>query len=286
MKHAWTITILLSVLFFISQVLGLVVLNSYVDFDKSTEDNKIYKKLPYNIERPQVEGSVSFLYIITAVIIGTLILLLIIKFRKPILWKLWYFFAVWLSLGIAFAAFISQGIANILAVLIAFSKTFKPNVVVNLVAELFIYAGIAAIFVPIMNMTSAFILLIAISLYDIHAVWYSKHMVKMAEFQKDAKLFAGIAVPYISGKRKGKKKSMKKAKNAKVAILGGGDIAFPLLFTGTAMKTFGFSAIIISFTATIALLYLFYIAKKDKFYPAMPFISAGCFIGYALLFLF
>jgi len=35
--------------------------------------------------------------------------------------------------------------------------------------------------------------------------------------------------------------------------------------------------LIISVGATIALSLLFYFSEKGKFYPAMPFISMGCF---------
>ncbi len=40
---------------------------------------------------------------------------------------------------------------------------------------------------------------------------------------------------------------------------------------------------LISIFAAIALLLLFVKATKDKFYPAMPFISAGCFAGLAVI---
>ena len=39
---------------------------------------------------------------------------------------------------------------------------------------------------------------------------------------------------------------------------------------------------IIILTTTIALALLFFFAEKGKFYPAMPIISAGCFVGYIL----
>ena len=67
------------------------------------------------------------------------------------------------------------------------------------------------------------------------------------------------------------------------AILGGGDIGFPLLFAGVAMKVFGFKALIVSGFATLSLLFLFWMSEKKKFYPAMPFLTAGCFLGYAVL---
>ena len=89
-------------------------------------------------------------------------------------------------------------------------------------------------------------------------------------------------------KRQAQKTKIKKVgKTHREAILGGGDIAFPLLFSGVILKTMGFlPAIITSLTAAIALLILFVAAEKKKFYPAMPFITLGCFIGYAAVKLF
>ena len=68
-------------------------------------------------------------------------------------------------------------------------------------------------------------------------------MIKLAKFQTEAKAFAGIALPY--GMKQGKthfvklaKKSEKKTKQikAKIAILGGGDIIFPIIFAGVILK--------------------------------------------------
>ncbi|MBT4446697.1 hypothetical protein HOC96_05585, partial [archaeon] len=82
--------------------------------------------------------------------------------------------------------------------------------------------------------------------------------------------------------------SKTKSKVVKVqsAILGGGDIAFPLLFAGVLLKDYSMTAaLIIPIFATAALSILFYYSKKGKFYPAMPFISAGCFVGLGFLWL-
>ena len=86
-----------------------------------------------------------------------------------------------------------------------------------------------------------------------------------------------------------------KEKEVKSAILGGGDIAFPLLFAGAIMtwliqqgiskELAFFQSLIVSFFAGIALFVLLLKSKKDKFYPAMPFISLGCFIGLAVVYL-
>ena len=154
-------------------------------------------------------------------------------------------------------------------------------------SEVFLYGGLAAIFVPMLNLFSAFTLLILISLYDAYAVWKSEHMIALAKFQMKSKLFAGLLIPY-------KLPSLKKVspnvkidhKKIKTALLGGGDIAFPLLFAATVMKSVGFwQSLIISVSSSIALFLLIYFGKKDKFYPAMPFISAGCFVGYGIILL-
>ena len=76
---------------------------------------------------------------------------------------------------------------------------------------------------------------------------------------------------------------MKKIK-VNLAILGGGDVVFPMILAGVVLRQFGpLSAIIVSICAALALLGLFYISKKGKFYPAMPFISVGCFLGLAIV---
>jgi len=53
------------------------------------------------------------------------------------------------------------------------------------------------------------------------------------------------------------------------------------------LKTLGFiPAIFVIIGATIGLSYLFFFAKKKKFYPAMPFITAGIFLGIITGYLF
>ena len=78
-----------------------------------------------------------------------------------------------------------------------------------------------------------------------------------------------------------------------MAILGGGDVIFPIIIAGVLLKTaiinlpFGlpqfvggiYSALFAVAGATLGLTYLFFWAEKRKFYPAMPFITVGIFLG-------
>jgi presenilin-like A22 family membrane protease len=299
MKHSLAITLILVGIFFISQVVGLAITDQYiaekvVDEETGEVVNITYSSLPLSMERPEIEESKSYIFILGAVLIGTALVLLLIKLRGFKLWKLWFFLAVSLCLTIAFAAFMPQVIAFMLAIGIAVWKIYKPNFIVHNVSEVFIYGGLAAIFVPIMNLFAIVLLLLLISVYDMIAVWQSKHMIKMAKFQTQSKVFAGLSIPYkmpkIWKKEKGKKakpsKMHVKKEEVKSAILGGGDIGFPLLFAGVLMKSTPFlKVLVVPVIVSVALFLLLYYAKKDKFYPAMPFITVGCFAGYGLMLL-
>jgi presenilin-like A22 family membrane protease len=294
MKHSLAVTLVLVTVFFLSQIVGLAITNEYIServVNETTGEviNLTYAELPLELQRPEIEESKSYLFILGAVLIGTAIVLLLIKFRVFRLWKLWFFLAVALCLTIAFAAFIPQVIAIGLAVLVAVLKIYRPNFLIHNLSEVFIYGGLAAIFVPIMNVFAVIVLLLLISVYDMIAVWKSKHMVKMAKFQTESKVFAGLSIPYkIPKKAKKEKKPAKgvKKKMIKSAILGGGDIGFPLLFAGVLMKSVGFlKVLVVPVIVTAGLFLLLYFAKKDRFYPAMPFITLACFVGYGVLML-
>ncbi|MEM4247121.1 MAG: presenilin family intramembrane aspartyl protease [Candidatus Woesearchaeota archaeon] len=288
MKHNWPITILLVGLFLLAQVIGLFVVSSYIDVQKSAESGKVeWKALPsiagFGLERPEAPPLTSVVYIVLALLIGTILILLIIKWQKIVLWKLWFWLAVVLCLHIAFAAFMPAGYAFLLSLVLGSWKILRPGVLVHNVTELFIYGGLAVIFVPLLTPLTTIILLSLISAYDIYAVWRSKHMARMAQFQAKSGIFAGLLLPYFP-----KKIVLAPTKKGglRTAILGGGDIGFPLIFAGVVMKTMGLrQATLISLCATIALFCLLFWGQRKKFYPAMPFLTLGCLIGYGLLFL-
>jgi len=289
MKHTLKITIILVLLFFLSQVVGLAITNQYIDHEKTAETGvTTWEELPYEIERPPVEESSSFVYILIAVLLGTGLLMLLIKFNRINIWKFWFFLSVVFCLTIALKPFMRQEIALAISFVFALFKVVRPNIFVHNITEVFIYGGMAAIFVPIMNLYAVFMLLVLISIYDMYAVWKSKHMVTLAKFQTSSRVFAGLSVPYKMPKKEAKKKAGRVAKieKVKMAILGGGDIAFPLIFAGVVMKSTGFlTSLIIPVFVSAALLILLTKSKKDKFYPAMPFLSLGCLVGYVFIIL-
>ena len=102
-------------------------------------------------------------------------------------------------------------------------------------------------------------------------------------------VFSGLALPYnIPHTPTAKKIQEKKVRQhlLHTAILGGGDIAFPLLFFGVVQRDFGFiSALFCIGGAALALFLLLVKGNKNAFYPAIPFLLAGSLVGFGMSFL-
>ena len=274
MKHNKKVTAILLILFFLTQVIGLFIIDAYATTKTEVVEGAQvktieYEDLPYDIERPNFKQETSFLPMLIMVLVVTFFIMLIIKFNAEWLWKSWFFLSVLFCIIIAFTAFIPRILAVILAALLAYLKVFRSNVFTQNISELFIYGGLAAVFVPVMSLWSITIFLIIISIYDFIAVYKTKHMIKMAKSHAKLKIFPGLMIPY--GK--------------KLAILGGGDMGLPLIFAGVVMKSYGFLAFIIPIFTTLSLFFLLTKGEKNKFYPAMPLLTVGSFIGYFTLLL-
>jgi len=268
MKHNLKITAVLLVMFFITQLIGLYVVDYYL-----SDENK----LPLGLEPPKPEKETDYYSFFTAIIIAFVVaiflFLFLIKFKIEFVLRLWFFVVVAMALSISFISFLSPFVTYafilsvVVAVPLAVIKTYGHNFFVHNFVELLIYPGIAAIFVPILNIPTIVALLVIISVYDMWAVWHSGIMQKMAKYQiNNLKVFSGFFIPYSSKKTKQKikkwketlKKSELKKKKIKIniAILGGGDVVFPIITAGVMLKTFGlYSAILVIIGATLGLAY-------------------------------
>jgi len=293
MKHNLKIIAVLLGMFLITQFIGLYVINHY-----SHEENK----LPFGMENPKLENDSDyyslFPSIIFAFVFAVLLLFLLNKFDAAFILKTWFFIIIIIALSISFSVVTSKLgfektffqiplFAVAIALPLALVKVYKREFIIHNITELFIYPGIAAVFVPLLNVVTIIFLLVLISIYDMWAVWKSGIMQKMAKYQiEKLNIFGGFFIPYLSKKDELKFKNMAKSELKKkkikvnLAILGGGDVIFPIITAGVMFVRFGFiSALFVILGAALGLSYLFFFSEKEKFYPAMPFISAGIFLG-------
>ena len=296
MKHNFKVTAILVIMFLITQIIGLYVVSSY--------NNGI--DLPYGMEPPEeLEQEPQGIQIIIAFIIAITLFFVLIKINAETFIKLWYYTVTVLAIGLSLTViFIRLNLINhasfialLIAIPFAYYKIFKKHLIIHNLTELIVYPGIAAVFIPLINVTWIIILLFLISIYDIWAVWQTQFMQKMAKYQiNKLQFFTGFFIPYADKKEKtkirmirekyaNKPKLMEQKFNkanirVSLAILGGGDVIFPIITAGVFYKYFGLnSAYMIIGSSTLVLLFLFTIARKGKFYPAMPFITIGIYLG-------
>ncbi|MBU0957958.1 MAG: hypothetical protein KKF56_04075 [Nanoarchaeota archaeon] len=318
-------------MFIIAQLIGLFVIHTYSPeavpvFNETSGTYDIIiispdlKVGPFDFTPPELKTEFEFWLvlpqILIAFVLAIFLVLLFSKIKAKLLIRLWFFIVYLLGLSIVFNAFFkdilpySSYLVILIALPLVFIKVFRQEIIVHNLTELLIYPGIAVILVQILNIWTAIIILILISIYDIWAVWHTGFMQKMAKFQiNEVKVFAGFFIPYVSKKVKEQLKKLPKSKLKKkkirvnLAILGGGDVIFPIITAGVILmgaatnKLPSFfaefatpflgipglaTALLVSLGATLAVLYLFLFAEKGKAYPAMPYITIGIFAAMIL----
>ena len=174
-----------------------------------------------------------------------------------------------------------------LLVSVLFTLVFSigVNVLVHDLGIILGIAGIAAVFGLSISIEFGLILLVALSLYDIVAVYVTKHMVTMARSMIEGGAVFGFLIPFeFKGFLYGKDEA-KAGIGENFMILGSGDIGLPLIFAVSLIKVSLVSAII---TAAFSLLGLFLThvlflnQEKRRAMAALPPIATMTIIGYLI----
>lgn len=145
--------------------------------------------------------------------------------------------------------------------------------------------GIGAIFGLSISVEFGLILLVALSLYDIIAVYVTKHMVTMARSMIESGAVFGFLIPFEFKGFFYSKDQAKTGVGEKFMILGSGDIGLPLIFVSSLVRISLSSAII---TAVFSLLGLFLThilfmnQGQRKAMAALPPIATMTIIGYLI----
>lgn len=259
MKHELKTSLIIIALFVLAQFIGLFTMNDYFqDYGREEfeEDESIIEPI----------YTMPLLLIITSIIF-----LLVYKINAKFLLILWYFTGIVISMSITLSTSIPFFYALLVSSGLALLKIKTKDDYFHNLCELITYAGISIILLPLLNTFNTIILLLIISVYDFIAVNLSKHMIKLAHAQFQLNTFSGFML------RTGRE----------TAVLGGGDVLFPLLLTGVVFRDYSLlPAVLIIYGSMIGLMTLILIGRKDKFYPAMPFITGGSLLGLIIGLLF
>lgn len=260
MKYSFVLLTITVSLFLLCELFGLYVSNTYS-----------IAELPYGIEPPEMGGMDAVFYLLFAIIFMTVFLLLLQRLRLQRFIKLWFGLAFFLCVSVSLSVFVSEWMAMVGAFTLLILRFREKDLYVHNIGEVFVYGGVAAIFAPILTPQSIFFLMVIVSIYDFISVFVTKHMVTLAEGQRELGIFSGLLLKYKD----------------EVGLLGGGDIAFPLLFASVAMRELGtVSALFSVYGATAGLIALILLGRKNKYYPALPFLTLGTLFGFALSLIF
>ena len=229
----------------------------------------------------------SFFQFIFYFFLATVFLFVIFRFVKKRkikeqIYTLIFGFVSFIGAIVFFSSFLSSLAPLILVALITFWWIKKPTILNHNLLMIFSLAGIGANLGLTLKPRAVIFILIALSIYDFIAVYKTKHMVKIAKEMVESGTFFGLISPFnlfdflTSTKEVATKKE-------KFLILGGGDVALPLLFS-VSMLEFGISksflVALFSLFGLIANFLVFIKQKERKPIPALPLISLFSIIGY------
>lgn len=273
----WKILLIQAILFSSTLILGIF---SARQIKKSLFVQKI--------EIPQI----SFFNFIFSFAIATLFIFLIVKFLKlktikKGIYKFLFIFTSLFALIIFFESFLPEPIPIFLTFLLIFWWLSKPNVLNQNLLIIFGIAGICALLGLSLKPEMMILILILFSIYDFLAVYKTKHMAKMAKEMIEQKVIFGLVIPpnFVSFKA-----NLEKVEpGGNFFILGGGDVAFPLLFSVSLLETGILNSIIVAIFSLFGLFcnfYIFFRQKERKPIPALPLISLFSIVGYLITLIF
>jgi presenilin-like A22 family membrane protease len=158
-------------------------------------------------------------------------------------------------------------------------NVFNQNLLISLGM-----AGVGSILGLRLKPEAAIFLLVIFSVYDLFAVYKTKHMVKIAKEMIEHKAILGIV---ISQNLSGFKEKLTEVRpGEKFVILGGGDIIFPLMLSVSLIEKGILASFLIAFFSLIGLFgnfILLFSQKERKPIPALPLISLFSILGFLLL---
>ncbi len=272
-----------ALLFIFTQVLGILV---------AIRLSKFLKVLELEPEPVSVFDFLIYFIIIT---LSVLIFLKISKKGTGIALQIFFVLAVFSGLDILFGAFFGEPIAVILSVCLIVLRFVQPTVLIHNLIVIGGLAGIGGMIGLTLFPRDAIILLIVLAIYDVIAVYKTKHMVKMAEAMIKKRVILGIIVPDkisqfrasmvdVEKNKTPVQRILKPGRKSKFMILGGGDLALPLLLISSVAGQSILQAIVVLIFAVLGLLamHFIFLKLKSKPMPALPPLAVFSILGYLI----
>ena len=233
-------------------------------------------------------SQISFWDFIFGFALATLFIFLISRLPagkkgKGIIYKFLFIFITWWAGGILLSVWIPNILALFLMGIAVFWWSKFPTVLNHNLCMVLALAGVGSSLGILLQPKMVVVLLIIFSIYDFIAVYKTKHMQKMAGEMAGYGAVLALIVPKEFSDFK---QSLKEVKpGGKLLILGGGDIAFPLLLCVSLVSAGILNSLIVAVFSIIGLFVSFRIFVSQKIrqpIPALPPIALFSIIGFLI----
>lgn len=266
-------------LFLAVQLLGLMVGSRYLELVEEEEAELLFSD-------PQSVW--NSLYLFAALLPLTLFVLLLLKFKAEwfrIFESMVIFFCCWLTLDLLIGVRLGWfSLGLFLSLLLVGWRVTKPSHLNRDLVLILSSAGVGAVLGVSLGLLPGILLLVLFSVYDYFSVFVSKHMVFMAKKLVPSSSSLLLSVPKDLKEFLEEGKSFGRGRG-KVFYLGGGDLILPLLFSASVFACEGLlPSLFVSSFSTLSLFFLLLLLsrKPGRIFPGLPFLSAGCLLGFLL----
>lgn len=216
------------------------------------------------VEDPESLESTGQFFV--GIIIMTGLFLVLMKYRLHAVLRLMLFLSFFMGMLFSFTSFLGDwGMLPAMALAATILFNIRRRLLTTLTL-MFALSGVSAMLGASLGFIPALVLVLAMSVYDIVAVFFTKHMVALAKGAQ-GKFPLMFEVP-LRGRTLG---------------LGAGDIALPLSFSVSILATYSVTHAVSTMLGGMAgLVWLFYyiLDRKGLTLPALPPIITGSLIGF------
>lgn len=238
---------------------------------------------------PYKTAEIDIFQFLVSFIIATVLMLVFLKFFKgKALFEIFFSGAIIFGAQGPFGLLFGKFEAFIISIGIVILRFMYPRIWTQNLAIIIGIAGISASLGMSVEPLMAAILLVILSVYDIIAVYKTRHMVTLFKGMVERGAILALVVPGNLRTWLEKFSVIKRGNQDNFIFLGTGDLALPIFFAVSALSSgdiFFFSVISGASVGFLADHLYFTMQREKKPIPALPFIAAFSIIGYLTTFI-
>lgn len=247
-----------------------------------------YSLSPASIAIPEVKFGWGDAVFLAGVVMFILLTSRYKKFGR-VSYRLFLILVVFSGTQIVMGSFLAQPVDLWAALLITSAFVFLRNVLSHNVGVILGIAGIGSVLGLAISPKTAVVLMVAMSFYDIIAVYVTKHMLRMAKDMMEAGATFGFIIPSrVSGFLYNKNLAQTEVGD-RFMILGSGDIGLPVILASSVVRSSLSGGIVVAIfsLAGLFITHLIFVNQKErKPMAALPPIATMSVIGYLISLLF